>query len=139
MAVVGSGDRRDERQADGDCDDDDEPSALTEEPGQRDANHRTYEGPPRERREGNGFVVDFETDVGSACDGCHDGGADRRDCADERAASNKSACAHRGGERRERSHRYAASLRCVARLSKMGITSAIIWAKNSFSQSAPLP
>ena len=36
----------------------------------------------------------------------------------------------------ERSRRYVAALRCFARLSKIGITSAIIWAKNSFSQSA---
>ena len=36
-------------------------------------------------------------------------------------------------------HRYAASLKCVARLSRIAPQPATISAKNSFSQSAPLP
>ena len=83
----------DERQASGDCGDDDEPSALAKESGQHDAQGGTDEGPPRERGDRNGFCVDFETDIGSARDGCHDGGADGSDCACERAASNKTASA----------------------------------------------
>ena len=91
--VVGSCDRWDERQASGDCGDDDEPSALAKESGQHDAQGGTDEGPPRERGDRNGLGVDFETDIGSARDGCHDGGADGSDCACERTASNKTASA----------------------------------------------
>ena len=130
--VVGSCDRGDERQADGDCGDDDEPSALAKESGQHDAHGGTDEGPPRERGDRNGFGVDFETDIGSARDGCHDGGADGRDCARERTASNKTASARLVGPHDRflvggvwgglRSLPTLASLKCVARLSRIGTT-----------------
>ena len=45
----------------------------------------------------------------------------------------------RPGEPGRRSRHYAASLKCLARLSRIGIRSATIWAKNSFSQFAPSP
>ena len=64
--VVGSCDRWDERQAGGDCGDDDEPSTVPKESGQHDAQSGTDEGPPRERGDRNGCAVDFETDIGSA-------------------------------------------------------------------------
>ena len=223
--VVGSSDRWDERQACGDCGDDDEPSALAKESGQHDAQSGTDDGPPRKRGDRNGCAVDLETDISSGRDGCHDGGTDGRDCACERTASNKTASArlrgqhsrfvmgggwrggHRGapcsvcavtskpssgptscpqrwlgrtrvsavsgvewlgregvevvanigseiepvvgsfsgsvngrrGERRQRARSCVASLKCVARLSSIAPQPAIISAKNSFSQSAPLP
>ncbi len=148
VAVSSASDRWDERQAYGDRGDDDEPSALAKESGQDDTHSGTDEGPPRERGDRDGGAVDLETDIGRGRDGGHDGGADGRECAGERTASSETASARwrgarrgvgRGMGRRQRSHRYAASLRCVARLSRSAITPSIISAKNSFSQSAPLP
>src|SRR6266508_2807756 len=62
--VVGSCDRRDERQAGGDGGDDDESSALAKESGKHDAQSGTDDGPPRERGDRNGCGVDLETDIG---------------------------------------------------------------------------
>ena len=94
-----------------------------EESGQHDAQGGTDESPPRERGDRDGCAVDFETDVGRARDGCHDGGADGRDCAGEHTASNETASARTvtATPTVECSHRFAASLRCVARLSRIGI------------------
>ena len=145
--VVGSGDRWDERQAGGDDGDHDEPSAHAKESSQHDAERGTDEGPPREGGERNHFAVDFETDTCRARDRCHHRGAHGRDDAGDRTGSNKTAKARLGGLHDGflvggvwgRRHRCIASLKCVARLSRISTQPATISAKNSFSQSAPFP
>ena len=147
--VVGRCDRWDQRQADGDGGDDDESSALAKQSGQDHAQGSTDQGPQPEGEDRNSCAVDLETDIGSAGDGRHDGGADGSDCARDRTASNEAASARLVGLHDRfvvggvwgGCHRVIAACRVEVRGEVVEDLAppATISAKNSFSQSAPLP